>query len=184
MSMAQKIVTLCDAHAAHDEDAAGQRWEVTVLAPGESRPTTWSIDLCHDDGKTLVDLATMLTNVGRVESGPRGARKAATAARNVANGATAHTSNGRPAGGKGSAIEVPTNAAGRYPCPVAECDHDTRTKGGITSHVRDHHHLSLGEAMGLPLPYACGIGDCPRAFTHAQGAGVHRRTVHGMASAS
>src|SRR5436190_18891714 len=69
--MAQRIVTLCDAHQQHDEDAPGVTWEVSLTAPGDSKPTVWEVDLCEDDGKTLRDLAVMLGAIGRRTAGPR-----------------------------------------------------------------------------------------------------------------
>ena len=81
--MAQRIVTVCDAHQAREEEAAGAPWQVSVLAPGESKPTTWEVDLCPEDGKPLEDLAEMLRLIGRQTEGPK-RRNGASAPRDVA----------------------------------------------------------------------------------------------------
>jgi len=39
--MAQRILTVCDAHAANDEDAPGVPWEVTLKGPGITKGATW-----------------------------------------------------------------------------------------------------------------------------------------------
>jgi hypothetical protein len=157
--MAQRIVTTCDAHAAHDEDAPGVTWTVTLLAPGESKPTTWEVDLCDQDGKTLTDLSVMLGAIGRQTDGPR---RRATAARESTREARAH---------------------GAHPCPVDGCGKVSSTSNGLQTHVRHDHGMTMAEAMGEPLPYACDSPACLRAFSTPQGLGAHRKSVHGIAGA-
>ena len=103
--MAQKIVTMCDAHLySEDAEVPGVAWEVTLLGPGQTKPTTWVVDLCADDGKTLEDLSVMLGTVGRVTDGPRRPRKP-TADR---------TAPGAPAAAHTAPREL---LAGRLACP-------------------------------------------------------------------
>ena len=180
--MAQKIVTLCDVHARHDEEHPGALWEVTLRAPGESRAVTWEVDLCDDDGKPLRDLALMLDEVGRVTDGPR--RRMATAARKAArtNG-QARTAPGVHRSGRvyPSPVEAPHTAEG-YPCPLG-CGKMARSRKALMSHLRAYHDgMSLAEATGQPLPYPCP--DCPRKFSHATGLGAHRKAAHGYVSPS
>lgn len=179
--MAQKIVTLCDAHARNDEETEGAGWEVTLLAPGESKATTWAIDLCEDDGKTLSDLAVMLDAIGRVTEGPRRrGSKAPTAARNAARtDAGAHSAPTARASGL-PPVEAPHTAAG-YPCPLDGCGKVPANRKALMSHLRQQHDgMSLAEATGQPLPYACP--DCERRFSHPTGLGAHRRSAHGRVS--
>jgi hypothetical protein len=182
--MAQKIVTLCDAHQLHEEEAPGETWEVTLRAPGETKATTWTVDLCTDDGKSLGDLATMLDAVGRVTDGPR--RKVATAARKEArNAQEAHTAPRRHPStnqGRNAPVQASATAEG-FPCPVEGCTKVPKTRPGLISHLRTYHDgLSLAEATGAPMPHACP--ECGRMFSHVQGMGAHRRNVHGVAGAS
>lgn len=167
--MAQRIVTLCDAHAAHDEEVPGVTWVVTLGGRDSRKPTTWEVDLCPDDGKTLEDLATMLGAVGRVVDGPRKPSKAPTAARR--DGA-------RPTGP--APLAAPQDASGGYPCPM--CEKVSRNRKSLMSHLRANHDgMSLAEAMGQPLPFPCP--DCQRKFSHATGLGAHRRAAHGVPGA-
>jgi len=150
------------------------------LAPGATKATTWKVDLCEDDGKSLVDLATMLEEVGRVTDGPR--RKVATAARKAArNAGEAHTAP-RNNTGMNAAVSATETAEG-FPCPMDGCGRVPRNRVALMSHLRHFHDgISLAEATGAPLPYACP--DCDRRFSHAQGLGAHRRAAHGPASGS
>jgi hypothetical protein len=181
--MSQKIVTLCDAHQLHDEEVPGAAWEVTLRAPGEAKATTWTVDLCEDDGKSLEDLATMLNAVGRVTDGPR--RKMATAARKAARtdaqartAPTAHEATRAPNRGLNTAVPANETAEG-FPCPVDGCGKVPATRKALMLHLRHSHDgMSLAEAMGAPLPYECP--DCDRAFSHVQGLGAHRRSAHGV----
>jgi len=176
--MAQKIVTLCDVHARNDEEHPGAAWTVTLHGPEDTRPTTWAIDLCEDDGKTLRDLATMLNAVGRVTEGPR--RKAATAARKAARTeAEAHAAPvyrhdaQRP-------VEAPRTAEG-YPCPVEGCGKVPSTHAALSSHLRAFHGTSIAAATGQPEPFQCP--DCEFTSARPQGIGAHRRAVHGVQGA-
>jgi hypothetical protein len=192
--MSQKIVTLCDAHQAHDEERPGLSWEVTLLAPGATKATTWAVDLCEDDGKTLEDLATMLTAVGRVTDGPRKrvtrdveSRTAANAAARVAarNAQESHTAprTGRTNVGANAPVGTELETAEGFPCPVDGCDKVPATRVGLMSHLKHYHDgLSLAEATGAPMPYPCQ--DCDRRFSHAQGLAAHRRSAHGVAGGS
>jgi len=164
--MAQRIITLCDVHARSDEDKAGATWEVTLTGPG-LKATTWEVDLCADDGKGLEDLATMLDEVGRVTHGKRA--KAPTAARNGARTA----GQGRPGP---VPIEAPTDASGAFPCPVDGCGKTSRTQGGLRTHLSSKHGMTLAEATGAPLPYACP--HCERKFSHPTGMHAHVRSAH------
>jgi hypothetical protein len=167
--MAQRIVTICDAHARNDEETEGAPWEVTLLAPGESKATTWAIDLCEDDGKTLRDLAVMLDAVGHVTDGPRRrGSKAPTAAREAPRTAA-------------QAVTAPTST-GAVACPVDGCDAVPRNRVALMSHLRARHDgMSLAEATGAPTPYACP--NCDRRFSHPTGLGAHRRAAHGVRGA-
>jgi len=178
--MAQKIVTVCDAHQLHEEEVEGQSWEVSIRPPGAPRATTWEVDLCTDDGKTLVDLGAMLDAVGRVTEGPR--RKASTAARNTPRtDAQAHAApmptRARRKGANTAALEVPHTAEG-WPCPVEGCTHVSTTRSALGVHVRARHDQSLAEALGVPTPYVCDV--CEKQFSHPQGLGAHRRAAHGL----
>lgn len=176
--MAQKIVTLCDAHQLHEEEVAGESWEVTLRAPGASKATTWAIDLCPEDGKTLVDLGTMLDAAGRVTDGPR--RKAPTAARNTPRtDVQAHAAPTATRGGAMAPVAVAHTPEG-WPCPVDGCGKVSATRAGLQTHVRAYHQMSLAEATGAPLPYACDVAGCDRRFSHVQGLAAHRRNGHGL----
>jgi hypothetical protein len=163
--MAQRIVTLCDAHQQHDEDAPGVTWEVSLTAPGDSKPTVWEVDLCEDDGKTLRDLAVMLGTIGRRTAGPR--TTAATAPRSSSgtppNPTTAH------------------RAPGGLPCPVEGCEETSPTYAASASHVRRVHDMTMAQARGIPEPYACP--DCDFRSSRPQGLGAHRKAAHGTAGA-
>lgn len=168
--MAQRIITLCDPHARNDEDVAGSTWSVTLTAPGEAA-TTWEIDLCEDDSKTLRDLGVMLDAVGRVTQGPR--RKVATAARKAA----------RTAGGAIAAPRVTPDGAEAHTCPVEGCDYPgAPSRGTVASHVKRVHGMTLPEAEGQPLTHACP--ECDFRTSAPQGLAAHRRTVHGVAGSS
>jgi hypothetical protein len=176
--MAQKIVTLCDPHQRHDEEVPGAPWTVTLQGPEDGRPTTWAIDLCEDDGKTLVDLASMLDAVGRVVDGPR--RKVATAARKAARAeAQAHhapvyrNDAQRP-------VEAPRTAEG-FPCPVDGCGKVPSTHAALSSHLRSFHGTSIAAATGQPEPFQCP--ECDFSSARPQGLGAHRRSAHGVAGA-
>jgi hypothetical protein len=164
--MAQRIVTLCDAHQQHDEDTAGATWEVSLQAPGASKPTTWEVDLCEDDGKPLEDLATFLGSIGRQTDGPRRKRNGtpATAARASSSGSvSAHT--------------APTS---EWACPVDGCGKVPKGRKALQSHLRTYHDgMSLASAMGEPEPYVCP--ECGQRAANPQGLGAHRRAVHGVA---
>lgn len=175
--MAQKIVTMCDAHL-HTEEAEvpGLAWEVTLLGPGESKPTTWAVDLCHADGKTLEDLAVMLTAVGRITEGSKKARReAARAAMARESSPTAGTAHAAPTAALG------VNAA--RSCPVEGCGAVAKNRQALASHLRSAHDgMSLAKAYGQPEPYACP--DCDFSSARPQGLGAHRRAAHGTPSAS
>lgn len=160
--MAQKIVTLCDVHQRNEEEVAGAAWSITMVGPDHSRPVTWEVDLCDDDGKTLRDLAIMLDAVGRRTAGPKPRTSAART---------------------GPAPVAAPHTANDWPCPMDGCDKSSTTRGGLMSHLRTaHDNISLAEATGQPLPYACP--DCDRKFSHPTGLGAHRRSAHGVASGS
>ena len=163
--MAQKIVTLCDPHQANDEEVPGAPWVVTMQGPEDSRPTTWAIDLCEDDGKTLRDLAAMLGAVGRVTEGPR--RGMPTAARKAAREAA-------------QAHRAPEDQRG-VPCPLEDCDSVLANESSRAAHMRQQHGMSIAAALGQPEPYGCP--DCDFRSARPQGLGAHRRAVHGTASA-
>lgn len=166
--MAQKIVTLCDVHQRNDEERAGVAWELTMTGPDNSRPITWEVDLCDDDGKMLRDLATMLDQVGRRTGGTK-----ASAARTATASPKVHTSGPAP-------VESRHTAEG-WPCPMDGCDKAPQTRAGLMSHLRTQHDgISLAEATGQPLPYACP--ECDRKFSHPTGLGAHRRAAHGVKS--
>jgi hypothetical protein len=180
--MAQKIVTLCDVHARNDEDHEGAGWTVTLLGPGDSRPTTWEIDLCEDDGKTLRDLGVMLDAVGRVTEGPR--RKVATAARKAARAASPAVTapDHRPEAHR--PVEAPRTAEG-YPCPMAGCGKVPTSRSGLATHLRGFHDgMTIAKATGQPEPYACPEPGCGFTSARAQGLGAHRRAAHGTLGAS
>lgn len=167
--MAQRIVTLCDAHMHNDDgtEAAGVAWEVTITAPG-AKPMSFSIDLCDDDSKPLRDLQQFLADVGRVATGQQ-TRKA-----------KAKTSHGGGTGPSAAALAgVPTE--GPIPCPVDGCDMSPASPDALQSHLRSHHDTSVAEVYGLPTPYACDWPECERKFTHPQGLGAHRKQAHGVA---
>jgi len=158
--MAQRIVTICDVHARDDVDHEGQTWTVMVQGPDDGKPRTWEIDLCADEGKPLDDLATMLGEVGRLVDGPRRYAKGATAARQLAHAAQVRTA----------------TAAPEWACPVPGGGKVPKNRGSLQSHVRNQHGISLAEALGQPLPYACEA--CGRKFSHPTGLAAHRRAAH------
>lgn len=174
--MAQKIVTLCDPHQRNDEEVPGAPWTVTIQGPDDARPTTWAIDLCDDDGKTLRDLATMLDTVGRVTDGPR--RKVATAARKAARtaGQPHRAPEDRPEAHR--PVEAPRTAEG-YPCPMDGCTKVPSTLAALGSHLRANHDgMTIARATGQPEPFKCP--ECDFTSARAQGLGAHRRAVHGV----
>ena len=176
--MAQKIVTLCDAHMANDEETEGAPWVVSLTGPGE-KPVTWEVDLCDQDGKTLRDLATMLDAVGRVTEGPR--RKVATAARRAARTAAQAHAAPRARPEAHSPVEAPHTAEG-WPCPVEGCGKVPRTRNGLASHLRGMHDgLTIAAATGQPERFVCP--ECGFRSARAQGLGAHRRAAHGVVSA-
>lgn len=165
--MAQRIITLCDAHQeTTGEDVLGTAWEVSLLAPGASRPTTWSVDLCEDHGKELEDLAKMLGTVGRVLEGPRGAGKQSVARQSTPAPATSHTAP--------SAAPTAQNA-----CPVDGCDYKGPNRSSLNSHLRHQHSLTRAKAFGQPEPYACPAPGCGFRSSRPQGIGAHVHGAHG-----
>jgi uncharacterized C2H2 Zn-finger protein len=62
--MAQKIVTVCDQHAARGQEVPGVTWRLAVMVPG-GRLATYDVDACQDCAKPFVDLAQFLSDVGR-----------------------------------------------------------------------------------------------------------------------
>lgn len=159
--MAQRIVTLCDAHQNYsDEDVPAAVWEISLLAPGASKPTTWSVDLCEDHGEELADLAKMLGTVGRVLDGPRGAKRASVARESTP--------------GPGRALTAPDAVS----CPVDGCDYTGKTRTYVNSHLRGRHDTSWAKVMGEPEPYACPEPGCGFTTSRPQGLGAHRRASH------
>src|SRR5262245_6472693 len=159
--MAQRIVTMCDAHAANDEDAGGAPWQVSLLVPGDTKPTTWDVDLCEDDGKTLRDLAVMLDAIGRRVDGPRRAR--ATAARaSSSESKSAHT--------------APTD---EWACPVHGADKMPVSRKALQSHLRGQHDgMSMAKAFGEPEPFTCPEPGCGFTSARPQGIGAHKMQSH------
>lgn len=169
--MAQKIVTMCDAHL-HTEEAEipALAWEVTLLEPGQTKPTTWSIDLCREDGKTLEDLAVMLGTVGRVIDGPRRPRKLTADRRATPAPAAAHAAP--------SASLTAEDAGG--PCPVEGCTKSPSTHKALISHLRQNHNgMTMAAAFGRPEPFACPEPGCDFRSSRPQGLGAHRKAIHG-----
>jgi len=169
--MAQKIVTMCDAHL-HTEEAEvpGLAWEVTLLGPDATKPTTWSVDLCRADGKTLEDLAVMLGAVGRVIDGPRKPRKATAARESTPAPASSHAAPTEPA--NGSMVPVP--------CPIAGCEAVPANRVALASHLRANHDgMTMAKAYGKPEPYACPEPGCEFRSARPQGLGAHRKAAHG-----
>lgn len=172
--MSQKIVTLCDVHQHHDEEVPGVGWTITLHLPGDSRPTSWEVDLCADDAKGLTDLAALLDEVGRRTEGPRKAPAAP-----VPAAPTAAPTAKRRYGGSMAPSEAPRNPDGSYPCPVEGCTKVPNGRKALMSHLRQYHDgLSIAEATGQPTPYACGAPGCDRSFSHAQGRAAHRTSAH------
>lgn len=163
--MAQRIVTLCDAHQTeHDEEVPGTTWEVTLMAPGETKPRTWEVDLCEADGKPLTDLATYLSTIGRQTEGPKRKRAAAAKASSQVGG-SAH-----------AAAQVTDDEA--WPCPVEGCGKRPATRKALGSHLRQYHDgMSLAQALGEPEPFKCP--DCDFTSSRPQGVGAHRSHAHG-----
>lgn len=164
--MAQRIITLCDAHIAADdgEEAGGVEWQVSITAPG-AKPMAYAIDLCDDDAKPLRDLLAFLSDVGR--RAQQQGRKAAP----KTPGSGGPVSSATMAG-------VPTE--GPIACPVDGCDVTPASPDALQSHLRRHHDTSMAEVYGLDTPYACDVPECHRRFTHPQGLGAHRKQAHGL----
>lgn len=163
--MAQRLITLCDAHIERGDDShGGLQWEVTITAPG-GKPASYVIDLCADDAKPLADLAEFLADVGRKADTQQPRRTAAKSGGPARQTVTA------------SAADAPR------PCPVEGCPAVPSTETSLRSHLRQHHDgLTLAEALGEPLPYQCP--ECERRFSMPQGMGAHRKSVHGVRGAS
>jgi hypothetical protein len=85
--MAQRIVTVCDVHQAHDAEAEGFTWTVSIAAPG-AKAVTYDVDLCGDDGKGLQDVLDFLADVGRQADGVRPSRTPRKASQEVTEGTT------------------------------------------------------------------------------------------------
>ena len=68
----------------------------------------------------------------------------------------------------------PSAQPGDHRCPV--CGKLYTYRSSLTSHVRDVHGQTIGEAEGVPLDYPCD--QCERAFSTPQGVAVHRNRVH------
>lgn len=171
--MAQRIITLCDAHALHDAEAPGVQWEVTITAPG-AKPTAYAIDLCDDDAKPLRDLLEFLAEAGRraVQQPGKPARK---------SGGSGGPTGSHPATvGSPAAIAAGVPTEGPVPCPVDGCDMTPVSVDALGSHLRAHHDTSIAEVYGLPTPYACDVDGCSRRFTHPQGLGAHKKATHGV----
>lgn len=181
--MAQKIVTLCDPHHAADEEVEGREWIVTMQGPEDTKPTTWAIDLCEDDGKTLRDLAAMLGAVGRVAGDPRRkSPKASTAPKAAPR--TAPEPHAAPVYRNDAQrpVEAPRTAEG-YPCPMEGCGKVSSSHSGLAAHLRGFHDgMTIAKATGQPEPYACP--DCGFTSARPQGLGAHRRGAHGVVGAS
>jgi hypothetical protein len=90
--MAQRIVTVCDVHQAHDAEAEGFTWTVSIAAPG-AKAVTYDVDLCGDDGKGLQDVLDFLADMGRPASGVRPSRTPRKASQDLP---TETTNDGRP----------------------------------------------------------------------------------------
>jgi len=166
--MAQRIYTVCDAHAANDEDSPGQAWEVTLKGPGITKGATWEIDLCEQDGKTLTDLAVMLDAVGRRTAGRA---VAASAARVSSSGSARSAPRDRS-----DATPLPYNDDGSVTCPV--CGKRPVSRKAMQSHLRQYHDgMTVARAFNLPEPHACP--ECEFRSAAPQGLAAHRKQVHG-----
>lgn len=73
--MAQKIVTVCDIHAAEDKEMEGYTWQITVAPPGE-KGEAYAVDLCGEHSGMLAELQQLLSEHGRKVSGRRTAAQA------------------------------------------------------------------------------------------------------------
>lgn len=157
--MAQRIVTICDAHTKRDAgDAPGSEWTVSITAPG-AKAASYVVDLCEEDAEPLRGLLAFLADVGRREG--QQPRKIA-----------AKSSPGR------SSVSASADP-NRWACPVDGCGKVPSSRTALQSHLRSYHDgMTLARAFGEPEPHTCP--ECGSTFSHPQGLGAHRKSVHGV----
>lgn len=157
MSVAQKIVHLCDPHLTeHDVEIPGELYRLGVQVPGGS--WVWvEIDLCADDAAELAQLSGWLDKYGRVYGGPEKAAKGSKAKRRA-----------DPPAASSEPVE------GGVTCPV--CGFVSVNRSALGVHVSTRHETTLGQLEGLPTPFQCD--ECGRVFTRKQGLGVHMARTH------
>jgi hypothetical protein len=154
IAMAQVIATLCDECLEAGAESPGESVGITVEIGG-ARPAPYVIDVCEVHGKPYRDLLAHLAEHGR-----RSDRK---------------TPLPRPVG---AVTANPPEASSALACPT--CGHVSRTSGGLTTHMRERHGVSLSEARGeAGIP--CPVKGCGRSVAAMQGLMAHLRGAdHGL----
>ena len=161
MTMAQKIVNLCDPHLSeHDEEIPGEPYRVGLCPPG-GRWEWVTIDLCPADASALSELAQWLEKYGRLGEPPKA-------------GALAARKGDRWPSGTAKPSRDERRAANGHPCSV--CGFVSVSRGALGVHVRSRHGIGLPALEGKPTPYRCEI--CGREFAKTNGLGVHMRRSH------
>lgn len=163
MSMARKIVTLCDPHLSeHDAEVEGQTYRLGIEGPN-GRWVWVEVDLCPEDASELAQLSTFLDKYGREFTGPdQGSRK-----------------RGRPPASPGP-DEDPVSCPG--------CGKVFKNDQSLRAHTRTQHGKKLGElkaeAAGEEPPppvekgYVCP--ECGKEFERPQALGSHLSRTHGI----
>lgn len=154
--MAQTIVTLCDPCLMEGKEAPAQTWGLAVAAPG-SKAAPYEIDVCELHADPYRVLLAHLAEDGRRADRKRPLPSVAAPGATVA-----------PRAG---------SDGGPHVCPV--CGHETPSAGGMPSHVKNAHNMTLAEATGQ-ASISCPMPGCDRHFKARQGQSAHLRSAHGL----
>jgi hypothetical protein len=158
--MAQTIVTLCDECLAGGSEVPGRPHGVTLEVPG-SRPAPYVVDACDMHAEPIRALLKALGEYGRRTDRKAPLPRASTGAVLAPDAAT-------------DAVDLA--------CPVDGCAFVSTTPGGVDSHVKSAHGISLAEAKGV-ADIACPEPGCTRKLARFQGLSAHLRTGHGYPTA-
>jgi len=156
--MAQKIVTVCDQHAAQGQEVPGTTWRIGIMVPG-GRLATYDVDACQDCAKPFVDLAQFLSDVGRPVGKP-------------------HKS--------ASVVDESVPEADRT-CPVCQFVSVNRTAMRTHLRAKHGQTLARAGASApvqQPDPASLVCPECQDVFGSPQGLGAHRSRSHGVQGTS
>jgi hypothetical protein len=120
--MAQKITTICDRHLEiTGEEVEGQGWTFGASPEGVESPEIYTVDLCEECSKDLVDTVRMVRELGRPLN-PRRRRR-------------------------GHHGKAPAPAADEvaHACPFPDCGRAFPTRQGVAMHVTRAHGVRLLE---------------------------------------